>query len=119
MKREALEFEESKKNEVAFFASQLKSFEDELSLKLNLKNLSGNSLSHLLDKHQGAGLIPPDEKANILKIIEQVQTLKNKLYTQMDEEGIEILEENELDRTINDLIQELKSINEVERKKDH
>jgi len=41
-------------------------------LKLNLKNLSGNSLSHLLDKHQGAGLIPPDEKASILKIIEQV-----------------------------------------------
>lgn len=37
----------------------------------------------------------------------------------MDEEGIEILEEDELDRTINDLIQELKSINEVERKKDH
>ncbi len=37
----------------------------------------------------------------------------------MDEEGIEILEEDELDRTINGLIQELKSINEVERKKDH
>ena len=36
----------------------------------------------------------------------------------MDEEGIEILEEDKLDRTINDLTQELQSINEVERKKD-